>query len=62
QLFDHLILHLCPAAIPVSIYLFIVILNGNLQCHFKSISQIFARHFMEGDTGVKTLSCIPTVR
>uniref|UniRef100_A0A9L0RDH8 Uncharacterized protein n=1 Tax=Equus caballus TaxID=9796 RepID=A0A9L0RDH8_HORSE len=39
-----------------------VILNGNLHCHFKSISQIFARHFMEGDTEAKKLSCIPIVR
>nr|XP_012607299.1 D-amino acid oxidase activator [Microcebus murinus] len=29
-----------------------MILNGNLHCHFKSISQIFARHFMEGDMGM----------
>uniref|UniRef100_A0A2I3T977 Uncharacterized protein n=2 Tax=Pan TaxID=9596 RepID=A0A2I3T977_PANTR len=39
-----------------------VILNGNLHCHFKRISQIFAGHFMEGDTEVKMLSCILPVR
>uniref|UniRef100_A0A8C0L679 Uncharacterized protein n=1 Tax=Canis lupus dingo TaxID=286419 RepID=A0A8C0L679_CANLU len=39
-----------------------VILNGNLHCHFKSISQIFARPLMEGDTVAKKLSCMPTVR
>uniref|UniRef100_A0A673UIJ1 Uncharacterized protein n=1 Tax=Suricata suricatta TaxID=37032 RepID=A0A673UIJ1_SURSU len=39
-----------------------VILSGNLHCHFKSIAQIFARHFMEGDTEAKKLSCRPIAR
>uniref|UniRef100_A0A8C8WN16 Uncharacterized protein n=1 Tax=Panthera leo TaxID=9689 RepID=A0A8C8WN16_PANLE len=39
-----------------------VILRGNLHCQFKSISQIFAKHFLEGDTEAKKLSCIPIAR
>uniref|UniRef100_A0ABI7WKN6 Uncharacterized protein n=1 Tax=Felis catus TaxID=9685 RepID=A0ABI7WKN6_FELCA len=39
-----------------------VILRGNLRCQFKSISQIFAKHFLEGDTEAKKLSCLPIAR